>query len=326
MQAADRRRFNGPEGARPPHFNKTASLNQAHDAASTWRPDGRTPSQIRPLCEPTSPGAPNLFQNSGLKIGFTVMQTGLVSDASGSVYIETGRTKVICAVHGPKPTAPSVAFSPRARLSVEVKFAPFSSGVRRFAPGKVRTELVNAEQIILSTRANINNPLSLAQDTESLTLSSAVHQAILPSLLLETLPKSQIDLFLTILESDGNDDDIAAQVFNKTSPRSGITAASVALAKAGIPMRGLVVATSAALLSRCPTQAFFDPALAEARNSIAFATIACLPALGTITSLTTTGSFPMIVLEETLETAVKICGQLHGVAKQALLDDSNEEI
>ncbi|KDE06091.1 hypothetical protein MVLG_03510 [Microbotryum lychnidis-dioicae p1A1 Lamole] len=265
MQTADRRRFNGPEGARPPRFNKTASL--ANDAASTWRQDGRTPSQIRPI----------------------FMQTGLVSDASGSVYIETGRTKVICAVHGPKPTAPSVAFSPRARLNVEVKFAPFSSGIRRFAPGK---------------------------DTESLTLSSAVHQAIIPSLLLEALPKSQIDLFLTILESDGNDDDIAA----------GITAASVALAKAGIPMRGLVVATSAALLSRCPTQAFFDPALAEARNSIAFATIACLPALGTITSLTTTGSFPMIVLEETLETAVKICGQLHGVAKQALLDDSNEDL
>ncbi|SGY99109.1 BQ5605_C034g11267 [Microbotryum silenes-dioicae] len=323
MQTADRRRFNGPEGARPPRFNKTASLDQANDAASTWRQDGRTPSQIRPI----------------------FMQTGLVSDASGSVYIETGRTKVICAVHGPKPTAPSVAFSPRARLNVEVKFAPFSSGIRRFAPGKVRTELVDAEQI-LSTRANIDTLPSLTQDTESLTLSSAVHQAIIPSLLLEALPKSQIDLFLTILESDGNDDDIAAQV----SKKSGITAASVALAKAGIPMRGLVVATSAvskppsssqpipelliqptlyiaqALLSRCPTQAFFDPALAEARNSIAFATIACLPALGTITSLTTTGSFPMIVLEETLETAVKICGQLHGVAKQALLDDSNEDL
>ncbi|SCV70044.1 BQ2448_1438 [Microbotryum intermedium] len=323
MQAADRRRFNGPEGARPLRFTKASSLDrvcpdlhsmnrtesihadehlcltaqtQANDAASSSRQDGRTPSQIRPICEHTYISRETFALKFGLELiqictHFTVMQTGLVSDAAGSVYIETGRTKVICAVHGPKPTAPSVAFSPKARLNVEVKFAPFSSGVRRFAPGK---------------------------DTESLTLSSAVHQAILPSLLLETLPKSQIDLFLTILESDGNDDDISA----------GITAASVALAQAGIPMRGLVVATSAALLARSPTQAFLDPTLAEARKAVGFATIACLPALGTITNIATTGAFPLVVLEEvlqTLETAFKICGQLHGVAKQALLDDSNEE-
>lgn len=40
--------------------------------------------------------------------------------------------------YGPKPTPPSAPFSPKARLQVEVKFAPFASGSRRFVPGKVR--------------------------------------------------------------------------------------------------------------------------------------------------------------------------------------------
>lgn len=39
--------------------------------------------------------------------------------------------------YGPKPTPPSAPFSAKARLNVEVKFAPFSSGTRRYAPGKV---------------------------------------------------------------------------------------------------------------------------------------------------------------------------------------------
>lgn len=52
----------------------------------------------------------------------------------------------------------------------------------------------------------------LWQDTESPSLSTALQQALLPSLILDALPKSQIDLFLTILESDGSDDDISACV------------------------------------------------------------------------------------------------------------------
>ena len=74
-----------------------------------------------------------------------------------------------------------------------------------------------------------------AQDTESPTLSSTLQQSLLPAIILESLPKSQIDLFVTILESDGSDDDISA----------GVTAASVAMAEAGVQMRGLVVGCSA---------------------------------------------------------------------------------
>ena len=56
--------------------------------------------------------------------------------------------------------------------------------------------------------------LSHSKDTESTSLSATLQQSLLPSLILEALPKSQIDLFLTILESDGSDADISACVLS----------------------------------------------------------------------------------------------------------------
>ena len=87
--------------------------------------------------------------------------------------------------YGPKPTPPSAAFHSSARLLVEVKLAPFSSGTTRFTPGK---------------------------ETEATTISAQLQQALLPSLMLDALPKSQIDILFTVLESDGHDNDLAAWV------------------------------------------------------------------------------------------------------------------
>ncbi|ORY55749.1 mRNA transport regulator 3 [Leucosporidium creatinivorum] len=256
MQQADRRRFGAPEGAVPLRFASTSS--SAKPSSSSSRLDGRAPEQVRPI----------------------FLQTGLVGEASGSAYIETGRTKLICAVYGPKPTPPSAPFNAKARLNVEVKFAPFSSGVRRFTPGK---------------------------DTESASLSATLQQSLLPSLILEALPKSQIDLFLTILESDGSDADISA----------GVTAASVALAEAGVQMYGLVVGCCAAFVPSSPLP-LLDPTRAEAKTATAFASLACMPALGTITNVGVSGVVSVEQLDETLQKVVQACGQIHGVAKGAL--------
>ncbi|KAI5477528.1 exosome complex component MTR3 [Pseudohyphozyma bogoriensis] len=255
-QAADRRRFNAPPNAAPLVFVEPDAVA----SSSAAREDSRAPSQVRPV----------------------FLQTGLVTEASGSAYIETGRTKLICAVYGPKPTPPSAPFNAKARLNVEVKFAPFSSGVRRFTPGK---------------------------DTESPLLSSTLHQSLLPSLLLDSLPKSQIDLFVHILESDGSDSDISA----------GVTAASVALASAGIQMVGLVVGCSAAFLPSAPTPVL-DPTRSEALSSTAFVSLACIPALGTITNISSRGTIPVPQFEEAVKSCASVCGDIHSVARQALTE------
>jgi ribonuclease PH len=75
------------------------------------------------------------------------------------------------------------------------------------------------------------------QDAEDRSLAMAIHQAIVPSIRLELLPKSAIDVFLTIVENDGVEGCIAA----------GSIAASTALANAGIEMLGLVMSCSAVI-------------------------------------------------------------------------------
>ncbi|GAA5847479.1 hypothetical protein JCM9279_000502 [Rhodotorula babjevae] len=273
MQAQDRRRFTAPEGASPLRFSDSPATPAASTSSSSSpRADGRQPGQVRPV----------------------FLQPGLVSEAAGSAYIEAGRTKVLCAVYGPKPTPPSAPFNAKARLNVEVKFAPFASGVRRFVPGK---------------------------DTEATALASTLQQALVPAILLEHMPKSQIDLFVTVLESDGWDGDLSI----------GVTAASTALAEAGIPMRGLVTGCSAALLPSSPSTssapssasttplALLDPTRLEARAAQSFLTLSCLPALGTSTSVRVNGVVDPQSLSETLTKMYDVCGLLHGVAKEALL-------
>ncbi len=63
----------------------------------------------------------------------------------------------------------------------------------------------------------------------------AVHQAIVSSVRLELLPKSTIDVFITIIEADGIESVIA----------SASNAVSAALADAGIEILGLAVSCSA---------------------------------------------------------------------------------
>ncbi|BGP17079.1 3'-5'-exoribonuclease [Rhodosporidiobolus nylandii] len=283
MQAADRRRFTAPEGAAPLRWADAASSTSTSSpslagglTADGSREDGRQAGQVRP--------------------------PGLVTEAAGSAYIEAGRTKLLCAVYGPKPTPPSAPFNAKARLNVEVKFAPFASGVRRFVPGK---------------------------DTEATALANTLHQSLLPSLLLELLPKSQIDLFVTVLESDGWDGDLSL----------GVTAASVALAEAGIAMKGLVTGCAAALLpssssssapsapsvpSSQPPLILLDPTRSEVRSASAFLSFACLPALGTVTNLRVNGAVKQEVLGEATQKAFEVCGALHGVARQALVASAEQ--
>lgn len=63
-------------------------------------------------------------------------------------------------------------------------------------------------------------------------MSSQIQQALLPSLRLDLLPKASLDVYLTVLEADASEDGCAAL---------GATAASAALADAGVEMYGLVV-------------------------------------------------------------------------------------
>ena len=73
------------------------------------------------------------------------------------------------------------------------------------------------------------------QDAEEKGLSNTLVQALTPAVRLELLPKSAIDVYITVLENDGTSSCLAA----------AIIAASTALADAGIEMLDQVTACSA---------------------------------------------------------------------------------
>lgn len=76
------------------------------------------------------------------------------------------------------------------------------------------------------------------QDAEDRTIAVAIHQAVAASVRLELLPKSTIDVFITVIESDGIEGCVAI----------GSIAASTALADAGIEMFGIVISCAAVRL------------------------------------------------------------------------------
>ncbi|KAG8885364.1 hypothetical protein FRB97_001439 [Tulasnella sp. 331] len=139
-----------------------------------------------------------------------LLKTGLISQSNGSAYIETGRTKIACAVYGPRQAAKNAPYNELGKLNVDVKFAPFSC-TRRRVPNK---------------------------DSEDRSVSILIQQALTASLRLELFPKSIIDVYINVLENDGIEGCISA----------GTVAASTALAHAGVEMVGLVMSCTASIV------------------------------------------------------------------------------
>ncbi|KAF9052661.1 3' exoribonuclease family, domain 1-domain-containing protein [Panaeolus papilionaceus] len=194
------------------------------------------------------------------------------------------RTKIACAVYGPRQ-AKNVAFQDKGRLNVEVKFAPFSCSLRR-AP---------------------------LRDVEDRSISMAIYQAIISSVRLETFPKSTIDIFLTILETDGVEGCVAA----------GAIAASTALADAGIEVLGMVASCSSAFTEK---EVWLDPSEQESKIAMASVVISSMPALSKITSIWQIGQISPTDLITNVTTCQARCSEIHTVMADALLSSSHDGV
>ncbi|KAF9454519.1 ribosomal protein S5 domain 2-like protein [Macrolepiota fuliginosa MF-IS2] len=210
------------------------------------------------------------------------LQPGLISQANGSAYIETEQTKIACAIYGPRQSK-NTAYSENGRLNVEVKFAPFSCRRRR-AP---------------------------LRDAEDRTIAMAIHQAIVSSVRLELLPKSTIDVFITVIEADGIESAIA----------SASVAVSTALADAGIEILGLVVSCSASIVGK---EIWLDPNEDEIASSQGTIILSCIPALGTVTSVWQNGRMSSTEAADAMEACQDRCTDIHGIVAQALREYSGQ--
>ena len=106
-----------------------------------------------------------------------VVKTGVISQAAGSAYVELAKTKVMCGVYGPRqPQRVDGMEFGRGRLDVDVKLATFATAGAR---GKV------------------------AQGDAEREFSQLVHRALAGAVILETFPKTSVDVYVTVLEAGG---------------------------------------------------------------------------------------------------------------------------
>jgi len=129
------------------------------------------------------------------------IEAGVLNRADGSAYVEWGYNKVLAAVYGPTEVHPKhLMESNKAIIQCKYNMAAFSVSDRK-RPGP---------------------------DRRSVEISKVIKEAIDHTVLTEKFPRASITVLIEILQA------------NAGTRVAGLTAASVALADAGIPMKGLI--------------------------------------------------------------------------------------
>jgi exosome complex component RRP41 len=204
------------------------------------------------------------------------LEVGVISNADGSAYVEHGKNKILAAVYGPREVHPKhLALQDRAVLKCRYHMAPFSVQERK-SPAPSRREIE---------------------------LSKVIRESLEPAVFMEYYPRTMVDVFIEVLQADGG------------TRCASITAAALALADSGIPMRDLVVACAAGKIDSTVVLDLMDT---EDKVGSADVPVALMPNLNAVTLLQMDG----ILTREEFETAVNLalegCRKIYAMQKEAL--------
>ncbi|MCX8163335.1 MAG: exosome complex exonuclease Rrp41 [Candidatus Micrarchaeota archaeon] len=134
------------------------------------------------------------------------IKAGVLNNADGSAFIRWGNNKILVAVYGPRECIPKHESSPyRAQLRCRYNMAPFCSLAEHGKSGPSR---------------------------RSMELSKIIGETFEKVVITENFPKTAIDIFIDVLQSDGG------------TRCAAVTATTVALADAGIPLKDMVAAVA----------------------------------------------------------------------------------
>jgi len=129
-------------------------------------------------------------------------KAGVIPNAQGSASFKCGKTWAIVAVYGPREIFPRFLANPKKGiLRCHYSMMPFSGSGERIRPGKSR----RAQEI-----------------------SMVMEQALAPVVDLSAFPNSVVDVFIELPQTDAG------------TRCAAISAASIALANAGIPMKDMI--------------------------------------------------------------------------------------
>jgi exosome complex component RRP41 len=206
------------------------------------------------------------------------LQVSYLSRADGSAYIEHGKNKIVAAVYGPRELHPRhLAQSDRALLRVNYRMATFSVSDRK-------------------------RPAPSRREHE---ISMVLRQALEPMLFLKMYPRAVVDVYIMVLEADGG------------SRCASATAASLALADAGIPMRGLIAGCAA---GKIDGKVVLDLSDIEDKIGEADVPLAMAPDRGEITLLQMDGKLTTSEFAEALRLAEDGIHQIQEMQRAVLLE------
>ncbi|MFA5382690.1 MAG: exosome complex exonuclease Rrp41 [Candidatus Micrarchaeia archaeon] len=201
----------------------------------------------------------------------------VLNDADGSAYIEWGNNKIIAGVYGPKECIPRHLASPYgARIRCIYNMSPFSSLGEHGRSGPSR---------------------------RSKELSMVIGQVFENVIITENFPKAAIEIFVDVLQGDGG------------TRCAAVTAAAVALADAGIPMKDMV---SALAIGKVQDQIVVDLDYIEDSQGQADCAIAFSKRNKDILLLQMEGSMSKEDMKKALELAFKAGEKVHELQVNAL--------
>ena len=204
------------------------------------------------------------------------LEVGILPNADGSAYVEHGKNKIIVGVFGPREMHPKhLSMADRMVIRCRYHMASFSVPERK-SPAPSRREVE---------------------------LGKVIRESLEPSVFNDLYPRTGVDVFIEVLQADGG------------TRCASITAASLALADAGIPMRDLVVACAA---GKVDDQVVLDLMDEEDKLGVADVPVAYMPSLNAITLLQMDGILTPEELEKAINMAMDGCKKIYAMQKEAL--------
>jgi exosome complex component RRP41 len=204
------------------------------------------------------------------------IEAGVLRRADGSAYVEMGKNKILAAVYGPRECHPRHLQDPT-RAIVQCNYSMLSFSVdERKRPGP---------------------------DRRSIEISKIIGEALEHVIFLEQFPRTSIDVYIAVLQA------------NAGTRCAGLTAASVALADAGIPMRDLVPACAAGKIAG---KVVLDLMKEEDNYGEADLPLAYIPRTGEILLLQMDGHMTQEEFERAIELAKGGCMKIYELQKEAL--------
>ncbi len=205
------------------------------------------------------------------------IEVGVLNRADGSAYIEWGGNKVLVAVYGPREAFPKHTQNPsRAIINARYNMAAFSVDERK-RPGP---------------------------DRRAIEISKVISEALEVAVFTEQFPRTSIDVYIEVLQADAG------------TRIAGLTAASVALVDAGIPMKDMVVGCAA---GKIDGKVVLDLNKEEDNFGQADLPMAIIPRTDEIVLLQMDGNFSREELEQAVELSKKAATYISNLQREALM-------